>query len=138
MHRSTADDRDTRAARAEAQRLRADLEDHKKLAETGEIKAVDFVRFERALTASIAEAEAAAQDLSIPPALRGRIGKHAARGWASSPTTWRSRETSSAVLSIELLRAGRRPAPAGPGHTRMLNQPRRPGGRRRAVDRLGG
>jgi DNA invertase Pin-like site-specific DNA recombinase len=104
LHRGT-DDRDTSQARAEAQRLRAELEDYKKLAEAGEIKAVDWVRFERGLTARIAEAESRARDVSIPPVLRGRIGRHAAREWAKlADNVAVKREIIRAVLSIGLLR----------------------------------
>jgi site-specific DNA recombinase len=104
LHRGT-EDRDTSQARAEAQRLRAELEDYKKLAEAGEIKAVDWVRFERGLTTRIAEAESRARDVSIPPVLRGRIGKHAAKEWAKlADNVAVKREIIRAVLSIGLLR----------------------------------
>lgn len=62
------------ASRAEAQRLRAELEDYHKLAEAGEIKAIDYVRISRRLNTQIAEHEQRAADADIPPVLRGRIG----------------------------------------------------------------
>jgi site-specific DNA recombinase len=104
LHRPT-NDRDTSAARAEAQRLRAQLEDYKKLAENGDIEAPEYARFAKGLRARIAEAEAQAQELSIPPVLRGRIGKHAAREWAKLADNLAiKRDIIRAVLSIELYR----------------------------------
>jgi hypothetical protein len=44
-------------ARAEAQRLRAELEDWRKLGEAGEVSAISFARAEKGLTAQIAEPE---------------------------------------------------------------------------------
>jgi hypothetical protein len=75
------DDAEIAHARAEAQRLRGELEDYKKLAEAGEL-AVDWIRFERGLSAQIA-AETRAQDAGIPPVLRGRIGEQAVAAWAA-------------------------------------------------------
>jgi DNA invertase Pin-like site-specific DNA recombinase len=82
LHRPI-EDRDSAAARAEAQRLRAELEDYRKLAEAGQIKATDYVRFERGLTERITAAEEQAHRASMPPVLRGRLGARAAREWAA-------------------------------------------------------
>jgi site-specific DNA recombinase len=119
LHRATTD-RETSAACAEAQRLRAELEDYKKLAETGEIKAIDYVRFERGLTARIAEAETHAQEVSIPPVLRGRIGEHAAREWARLADNLAvKRDIIREILSIELLKTGADNRTFGPHRLRL-------------------
>jgi site-specific DNA recombinase len=93
-------------ARTEAERLSAELEDYKKLAETGELKAVDYVRFERSLTARIQEAEAKAKESGIPPVLRGRIGPQAIAAWdAIADDLAVKREIIRTVADIELLPA---------------------------------
>jgi site-specific DNA recombinase len=93
-------------ARAEAERLSAELEDYKKLAETGELSAVDYVRFERGLTARIQDAEAKAKETGIPPVLRGRIGPQAVAAWAALADDLAvKREIIRTVADIELLPA---------------------------------
>jgi site-specific DNA recombinase len=69
-------------ARAEAQRLRAELEDWRKLAETGDVSAVSFARAEKGLLVQIAEHEQRAAEAGIAPVLRGRIGPEAIQAWA--------------------------------------------------------
>jgi DNA invertase Pin-like site-specific DNA recombinase len=100
------DDAEIAHARAEAQRLRGELEDYKKLAEAGELKAVDWIRFERGLTAQITAAEAKAQDAGIPPVLRGRIGEQAMAAWADlGDDVAVKREIIRTVAAIRLLPA---------------------------------
>jgi GNAT superfamily N-acetyltransferase len=70
-------------ARAEAQRLRAELEEWRKRAERGEVTAISFARSERGLLAQIEAHEAAAKEAGIPPVLRGRIGEDAVSAWAA-------------------------------------------------------
>jgi site-specific DNA recombinase len=65
-----ASDEQVAHARAEAQRLRKELEDWRKLAEAGEV------------LAQIAQHEATAKEAGIPPVLRGRIGDKAVAAWA--------------------------------------------------------
>jgi DNA invertase Pin-like site-specific DNA recombinase len=104
LHRQTAD-RDTTAARAEAQRLRTQLEGYKKLAETGDIEPQEYVRIAKGLKAGITDAEARAQQAGLPPVLRGRIGKHAAHEWAALADSLAvKRDIIREILSIELLR----------------------------------
>jgi DNA invertase Pin-like site-specific DNA recombinase len=104
LHRPTAD-RDTTAARAEAQRLRTQLEAYKKLAETGDIEPQEYARFAKGLKVSIADAEARAQQAGLPPVLRGRIGRHAAREWAALADSLAvKRDIIREILSVELLR----------------------------------
>ena len=92
-------------ARAEAQRLRAELEDWRKLAEQGEVSAISFARVEQGLTAQIAGHEARAAEAGIPPVLRGRIGPEAVQAWADlGDEVAVKREIIREVLSIELLR----------------------------------
>ncbi len=99
-------DAEAAKARAEAERLSAELEQYKKLAETGELKAVDYVRFKRGLTALIEEAEAKAKESGIPPVLRGRIGPQAIAAWAALADDLAvKREIIRTVADIELLPA---------------------------------
>lgn len=67
-------DADVAHARAEAQRLRAELETYHRLAETGQITALEYVRFSRGLTDQITGHETRAAHAAIPPVLRGRTG----------------------------------------------------------------
>lgn len=75
------DDKDVSDARAEAQRLRADLEQYRELAEAGDVEPASFVRIEKGLRAKITAAEERAVSASVPPVLRGRIGEHAVTAW---------------------------------------------------------
>jgi site-specific DNA recombinase len=105
LHQPTTD-KETAAARAEAQRLRTQLEGYKQLAEAGEIEPQEYARITKGLKAGIAAAEARAVERSLPPVLRGRIGKHAAREWAALADNLPvKREIIREVLSIELLKA---------------------------------
>jgi DNA invertase Pin-like site-specific DNA recombinase len=70
-------------ARAEAQRLRAELEDYRKAASTGDIKAMDWIRISRGLESQIEAQEKIASEASVPPVLRGRIGPEAVKTWAA-------------------------------------------------------
>lgn len=95
-------------ARAEAARLRAELEDWRKLGEEGEVSAIAYARAEKGLTAQIAEHEARAQEAGIPPVLRGMVGEHAARKWAElGDEVAVKREIIRTVADIKLLRAGK-------------------------------
>jgi DNA invertase Pin-like site-specific DNA recombinase len=95
-------------ARAEAARLRAELEEWRKLGEEGEVSAIAYARAEKGLTAQIAEHEARAQEAGIPPVLRGMIGKHAARKWAElGDEVAVKREIIRTVADIKLMRAGK-------------------------------
>ncbi|AYF30776.1 resolvase [Micromonospora tulbaghiae] len=74
-------DEDVTHARAEAQRLRGELEDWRRLAEDGDVTAIAYARAEKGLLAQIAEHEQRAADAGIPAVLRGRIGDHAVQAW---------------------------------------------------------
>jgi site-specific DNA recombinase len=78
----TATDEQVAHARAEADRLRTDLEEWRRLAETGEVTPISFARAEKGLLAEIAGHEARAAEAGIPPVLRGRIGTQAVQAWA--------------------------------------------------------
>jgi len=95
-------------ARAEAQRLRAELEEWRKLAERGEVTAISFARSERGLLAQIEAHEAAAKEAGIPPVLRGRIGDDAVSAWAAlGDEVAVKRDIINTVADIRLLRAGK-------------------------------
>ncbi|MEW2386529.1 hypothetical protein AB0873_31395 [Micromonospora sp. NPDC047707] len=59
---ASATDEEVAHARAEAQRLRGELEDWRKLAEEGEVTAIAYARAEKGLLAQIAEHEQRAAD----------------------------------------------------------------------------
>jgi hypothetical protein len=115
-----ATDAEVAHARAEAARLRGDLEDWRKLAEAGEVTPISFARAEKGLLAQIAEHESRAAEAGIPPVLRGRIGKEAVAAWAElGDEVAVKRDIIRLVADIRLL-------PAGKGN-------RRPFGRHRLV-----
>ncbi|MEN3610312.1 recombinase family protein [Plantactinospora sp. ZYX-F-223] len=95
-------------ARAEAARLRAELEEWRRLAESGEVTAISFARTEKGLTAKIAEHEEQAKEAGIPPVLRGMLGEHATRKWAElGDEVAVKREIIRTVAEIRLLPAGK-------------------------------
>jgi site-specific DNA recombinase len=79
----TATDAEVGHARAEAQRLRVDLEEWRKLAEAGEVTPISFARAEKGLLAQITGHEARAAEAGVPPVLRGRIGEQAMAAWTA-------------------------------------------------------
>ena len=104
----TATDADVAHARAEADRLRADLEDWRKLAEAGEVTPISFARAEKGLLAQIAGHEARAAEAGIPPVLRGRIGEQAVAAWAElGHEVAVKREIIRTVADIRLKSAGK-------------------------------
>jgi hypothetical protein len=85
-----------------------------------ELKALDYLRLERGLTTRIAEAEARAQQASIPPVLRGRISKHAAREWAKlADNVAVKRDIIRTILSIGLFSVGRGRRAFDPNRVRL-------------------
>ncbi len=109
------DDQGVAEARAEAERLRHDLEDWRSLAEQGEVTAVSFARAEAGLIKKIAEAEQAAQEAGIPPVLRGMIGPHAEAEWlALGDDVARKREVIKEVLELRLMPVGKGTRTFGP------------------------
>jgi hypothetical protein len=69
-------------AHADAEQLRADLAEWRRLAEAGEVTPVTFARVERDRLVKIAEAELRAQQAALPPALVGNFGPEAESRWA--------------------------------------------------------
>ncbi len=95
-------------ARAEAQRLRAELEDWRRLAETAQVTAISFARAEKGLLAGITTAEQTAVEAAIPPVLRGRIGEQAVATWqALGEDVAVKREIIRTIADIELLPVGK-------------------------------
>ena len=95
-------------ARAEAQRLHAELEDWRKLAEAGEVTAISFARAERGLLAQIEQHEATAREAGIPPVLRGRLGEDAVAAWAElGAEVAVKRDIVNTVAEIKLKPAGK-------------------------------
>lgn len=76
-----AADADVAAARVEAERLRAELEQWRQLAENGEVSPVSFARAEQGLLGKLGSAEERAHVAGLPPVLRGRVGPEAATVW---------------------------------------------------------
>jgi hypothetical protein len=101
-------DEQAATARAQAARLRAELEEWRKLGEEGEVSAIAYSRAEKGLTRQIAEQEALAVEAGIPPVLRGMVGEHAVARWAElGDEVARKREIIRAVADIRLLPAGK-------------------------------
>ncbi|MEV6345932.1 recombinase family protein [Actinoplanes sp. NPDC051851] len=104
----TATDADVAHARAEADRLRGELEDWRRLAEIGDVTAISFARAEKGLLDQIAQHEQRASEAGIPPVLRGRIGKQAVAAWAElGDEVAVKREIIRLVADIKLLPAGK-------------------------------
>ena len=108
-------------ARAQAQELRAELEEYKRLAEAREITPLSFARMEKSLLAGIGEAESRAAQLGTPPVLRGRVGPGAAAAWAalgedSEDGLAVKRDIIRTVAALELM-------PVGAGVRRSLGNP---------------
>jgi site-specific DNA recombinase len=104
----TATDAEVAHAHAEAERLRADLEDWRRLAETGDVTPISFARAEKGLLAQIAQHEARAAEAGIPPVLRGRIGAQAVAAWAElGDEVAVKRDIIRTVADIRLLPAGK-------------------------------
>ena len=104
---SGGDEQVTRA-RAEAGRLRAELEEWRKLAEQGDVSAIAYSRTEKGLTKQIAEYEALAKEAGVPPVLRGMLGEHAVQRWAElGDEVGRKREIIRVVADVKLKRAGK-------------------------------
>jgi site-specific DNA recombinase len=102
-------------ARAEADRLRAELEDYRKLASAGELKATDWIRISRGLETQIAAHEKAAAEAGTPPVLRGRIGPEAAETWAAlGDDVAVKREIIRTVAEIKLMASPTTGRPLGP------------------------
>ncbi|MGH3649041.1 MAG: recombinase family protein [Micromonosporaceae bacterium] len=75
-------DEEVAQARAEAARLRDELEEWRQLAEAGDVSPVSFARVEPGLMKRITEAEQRAEDAGVPPVLRDMIGPDAMASWA--------------------------------------------------------
>jgi site-specific DNA recombinase len=84
---SVDDSAATAQARADADRAHVELEQWRKAAETGEITLASFKRVEKGLLARIADAERRTLSMTVPAALRGRIGPHAEEAWYDEQVT---------------------------------------------------
>lgn len=95
------------AARAEADRLRGQLEKWRQMAESGEADdPITLNRTIKGLTAKIAEEEGKAAEVGLPPILRGRTGPAAAQAWADADLRTR-REIIRACADIRVKPVGR-------------------------------
>mgnify|MGYP000005008269 CR=1 FL=1 len=103
---TTSDDARVTMARAECERLRAELEDWRRLAEQGEVTAVSFARTEKGLLTRIAEEEAKTTEIALPPVLRGRIGEAAAASWKQDDLAIK-REIIRLIADIRIAPAGK-------------------------------
>ncbi|MCP2326972.1 DNA invertase Pin-like site-specific DNA recombinase [Hamadaea flava] len=109
------DDQGVAEARAEAERLRNELEDWRRLAEEGDVTAVSFARAEKGLSKKIAAAEVEAKEAGVPPVLRGMIGPHAEQHWLElGDDVARKREIINEVLELKLLPVGKGTRTFGP------------------------
>lgn len=102
------DDAAVIAARAEADRLRADLDDWRARAIAGDVSAEMFGSIEKSRKAAIAEAERQAAEVDIPPVLRGFLGAQAISAWAAlGGNVAVKREIIRAVARIKVFPAGK-------------------------------
>ncbi|WP_244870533.1 recombinase family protein [Catellatospora sp. IY07-71] len=107
LHR-VFDDQGVVRARAEAQRLRAELEEWRAAAEIGDVTATSFRRVEPGLIQRIKGAEAKAREAGVPPVLRGMIGPHAEAEWAAlGDDVARKREIIKEIFELKLMPAGK-------------------------------
>jgi site-specific DNA recombinase len=107
LARATADtDQQAAHARAEGQRLRAELEQWRQAAEAGQVTPVSFARVERGLLDRIAQADQQAAEAAPPPLLRGLVGPDAAAKWATLDTAAK-REVIRMVAQISVMPAGK-------------------------------
>jgi len=103
------DDEAVIQAHAEAERLRTELEEYRKMATAGDLKAADWLRISRGLESQIAAQDKIASDARIPPVLRGRIGPEAVSAWSAlGDDVAVKREIIRTVAEIKLM-----PAPVG-------------------------
>ncbi|WP_067470170.1 recombinase family protein [Actinomadura macra] len=108
LTRAPAEDGVAAAARAEAERLRGDLEMWRQMAESGEADdPVTVNRTIKGLKAKIEEQEGKARNSSVPPVLRGRIGPDARPAWESLDDLEVKRQIIRAVADIRVVRTGK-------------------------------
>lgn len=99
-------EREAAMASQQAHRLRAELEDHRRLVERGDLSPVEYVEMRRGLVPQIEYAEARAEKLSLPAVVSGRIGRHAVGAWAGlDGDIAAKRDIIRSIASIRLLRA---------------------------------
>jgi site-specific DNA recombinase len=110
LAKTTADtDQQAAYARAEGQRLRAELEQWRQAAEAGHVTPMSFARVERGLLERIAQADQYAVDAATPPLLRGLVGPDAAAKWATLDTAAK-REVIRMVAQISVIPVGKGPS----------------------------
>jgi len=110
LAKATADtDQQAAHARAEAQRLRAELEQWRQAAEAGHVTPMTFARVERGLLERIALADQQVAEAATPPLLRGLVGPDAAAKWAMLDTAAK-REVIRLVAQISVMSAGKGPS----------------------------
>ncbi|HEU5029043.1 MAG TPA: recombinase family protein [Spirillospora sp.] len=85
--------------RAEAERLRNQLEEYRQLAESGQIDPPDYARISQKLKANISEKEREAEEATVPPILRGLRVE-----WDDIA---KARQAVAALVSIRVLPCGR-------------------------------
>jgi hypothetical protein len=112
LAKATADtDQQAAHARAEGQRLRAELEQWRQAAEAGHVTPISFARVERGLLERIAQTDQHAADAATPPLLRGLVGPDAAAKWAMLDTAAK-REVIRMVAQIRVTPVGKGPSNA--------------------------
>jgi site-specific DNA recombinase len=98
-------DKKAAGARAEAEKLKADLEQWRQAAAALQVTAQAFGPVERSLLDAIADAEQRATDAAIPPLLRGLIGPDAAEKWSRMQTAAK-RDVIRIITEISIAHAG--------------------------------
>lgn len=106
LKRAEGGDAEVILARAEAERLRGELEKWRRLSETGEADAVTATRSINGLKVKIAEAEDRADQCSMPPVLRGHVGT-GAMAWADIEDIATKREILRGCAEIRIRPVGK-------------------------------
>jgi Trp operon repressor len=102
-----------KAAREDRKKAERQIEEYRKLAERGDIDAVDFARAKKGAQARIADALRREKESAMPAVVGRFLGEQARAGWAAADNTIR-RQLVQAVAEIRVHRVGRDAGAAGP------------------------
>lgn len=114
------DDAEITEARAEAARLRGEVETWRRLSASGEADAVTATRSINGLLARIEEEDEKAGQAQVPPVLRGRIGPGASAAWSEIDDIAIKRQMFRICADIRVMRIGKSGAKCVPAEDRTI------------------